>query len=57
MVNVMDDGVDENYASYLLNLNDGMNDYYTLNDQTSLANINPSESKQVPRSGENIVTV
>jgi hypothetical protein len=57
MVNVMDDKVDENYASYLLNLNDGMNNYYTLNDQTSLTTINPSESKQVPRSGENIVTV
>ncbi len=37
----MDDGIDENYFSYLLNFNDGLNNYYTLNDQTSQIIINP----------------
>jgi hypothetical protein len=32
LVNVMDDGIDESYATYLLSLSDGMKNYYALND-------------------------
>jgi len=53
----MDDGRNEDYDNYQFVLNDGVKDYYQLDDQESEIQIPVEDSKDVPRLGENIATV
>jgi len=57
MVNVMDDGVEDDSDVYSLSLAEGPNEYYALKEQENKVTIPFVDSKSVPRTGESKVTV
>lgn len=57
LANVMDDGRNEDYDNYQFVLNDGVQDYYVLEDQESEIQIPVADSASVPKLGANIATV
>lgn len=57
LANVMDDGRIEDYDNYQFVLNDGVKDYYMLEDQESEIQIPVADTIDVPRIGENTAIV
>jgi len=54
---VLDDGIDDDNDDYIFELNDGLNDYYSLDNQENIIEIPEKDSMNVPRVGENEVTI
>lgn len=57
LANVMDDGRSEDYDNYQFVLNDGVKDYYVLEDQESEIQLPVADTNDVPKIGENTATV
>jgi len=55
--NVLDDDADDDIDTYNLSLNDGLKDYFSLNDQEDIIELSDAVSKNVPKIGENIATI
>jgi hypothetical protein len=57
LANVMDDGRNEDYDNYEFVLNDGMENYFRLEEQESEINLPQADTRDVPRIGENTALV
>ena len=53
----VDNGKNDDYDNYKFLLNDGIRDYFELDDQENEIQIPAADSRDVPRIGENIATV
>lgn len=56
VVDAIDPNNEMEFDSFNFVLNDGLQNYYTLDDQSTEATINYNKLEQVPRIGENILT-
>ena len=55
--NVLNDGVEDDYDDYQFQLNDGLTDYYSMEDRDNVIMIPLQDSHTFPKVGENIAKV
>lgn len=57
LADVLDDDEDDDIDTYKLVLNDGLKDYFKLNNQEDIIELTETVSQEVPKIGGNIATV